>query len=74
MTEYTARIENWVHTSRNTIVGEFHEDKLNRCEDGDMGRTSTLLSMSMQVSSPREGVVVFTQNNSYLLGKPYITE
>ncbi|AUR94176.1 hypothetical protein NVP1193O_045 [Vibrio phage 1.193.O._10N.286.52.C6] len=66
--EQKARLENWV-LAGNQLFGEIYDDNTGRFEDGDCVRTSPLLPMSMQVSSPDEGVEVFTQNTIYLLGK-----
>lgn len=69
----TARLENW-RVYGNVIYGEIYDDELGRFEDGSPVSTSHLLPMSMQVSSPKEGVEVFTRNTTYLLGKPYKSE
>ncbi len=68
-----ARLENWQKYG-NQLHGFIYDDSEGRCEDGTEGLTSILLPMSMQVSSPKEGVEVFTRNTTYLLGKPYTLE
>ncbi len=68
--ELTGRIENWSYNKKqNVIVGEIYDDINNRWEDGQFIQTSSLLPMSMQVSSPKEGVAISTLNSRYLLGK-----
>ncbi|AUR91615.1 hypothetical protein NVP1161O_173 [Vibrio phage 1.161.O._10N.261.48.C5] len=68
--EQKARLENWVLVG-NQLLGEIYDDNTGRFKDGDYVRTSSLRPMSMQVSSPDQGVEVFTQNTVYLLGKKY---
>ena len=68
MERNTTRLENWIQVGL-TLVGRVYEDAYGRFEDGICITTSPLLPMSMQVSSPKEGVEVFTQNTVYLLGK-----
>ena len=67
MERNTARLENWV-VLNNTLFGDIYDDSRGN-PDGTRTKTSPLLPMSMQVSSPKEGVEVFTQNTVYLLGK-----
>ena len=70
MKEVTGRIENWSYNKKqNVIVGDLYDDIHGRWKDGQFIQTSSLLPMSMQVSSPREGVKVSTLNSTYLLGK-----
>ena len=64
-----ARLEEWVFV-HNTLIGKIYDDSRG-FEDGLVCVTSPLLPMAQQVSSPKEGVVVFTQNSEYLLGKKY---
>lgn len=67
--EYTARLENWAYDKKqNVIVGEIYDDINNRFEDGSKIMTSTLKSMSLQVSTPKEGAIMVTLNSAYLLG------
>lgn len=66
----TGRLENWAYNSKsNTIVGEIYNDANGRFRDGSQIQTSRLKPMSVQVSTPKEGVVMETLNSSYLLGK-----
>ena len=67
MKRNTARLENWV-VLNNTLSGDIYDDSRGN-PDGTRTKTSPLLPMPMQVSSPDEGVEVFTQNTTYLLGK-----
>lgn len=68
--QITGRIENWSYNKKqNVIVGDLHDDIHKRWEDGQFIRTSKLKPMSMQVSTPKEGVVISTLNSNYLLGK-----
>lgn len=65
----TGRIENWAYNRKqNIIIGEIYDDKEGRFEDGVVISTSRLKPMSMQVSKPKEGVVISTMNSTYLLG------
>lgn len=66
--EQKARLENWVLVG-NQLLGEIYDDNTGRAEDGTACHTSPLLPMAQQVSSPKEGVEVFTRNTTYLLGK-----
>lgn len=67
--EYTGRIENWVHDKKQgVIIGDLYDDKRGRWIDGAKIMTSKLAPMSMQISTPKEGVIVMTRNSSYLLG------
>ena len=69
--QVTARLENWtVDNKSGCLIGEIHEDTENRgWPDGTRIKTSKMQPMSMQSSTPKEGVVIFTMNSSYLLGK-----
>lgn len=68
--EYTARLENWAYNKKmNIIVGDCFGDIHDRFADGSSIQTSRLKPMSMQVSAPKEGVIMATLNSSYLLGK-----
>ena len=51
------------------IVGNIFDDELGRFEDGYLIHTS---SVKQDPSSFKEGAVVRTRNNVYLLGKPYV--
>lgn len=67
--EYIGRIENWVHDKKqNVIIGDLYGDKRGRWIDGANITTGKLAPMSMQISTPKEGTIVMTRNNSYLLG------
>lgn len=67
---YTARLENWAHDKKqNIIVGDIYFDIHGRWPDGTFIRTSRLKPMSMQIASPKEGVVIATENSQYMLGK-----
>ena len=68
MAKPTARLENWVVINW-VLFGDLYNDSEGRAPDGSRWMTSPLLPMSMQPSSPREGVEVFTQNTMYLLGR-----
>jgi hypothetical protein len=63
------RLENWVVCHGNVLLGEIYDDNTGRFEDGYSIVISKLLPMAQQMSSPKEGVEVFTQNSTYLLGK-----
>ena len=67
----TARLENWcVDNKSGCLTGEIYRDTENSgWADGTRIKTSKMQPMSMQQSTPREGVVILTMNNSYLLGK-----
>jgi len=70
-----SRIENWkriVDKKDVVIIGSVYGD--DRWPDGTMIRTSTLLPMSMQVHTPKEGYTISTLNSTYLLGKPFTKE
>ena len=67
---FHARIENWAYDKKsNTIVGDIYDDIHERWTNGTFIQTSKLKPMSMQLSSPKEGVVVATLNSQYMLGK-----
>lgn len=67
--KYTARLENWAFDKKqNVIVGEVYDDINNRFEDGSKIMTSNLMSMSVQVSTPKKGAIMKTLNSEYLLG------
>jgi hypothetical protein len=68
MPKLKARLENWVVLNNNTLLGDIYNDSRGN-PDGTRCMTSQLLPMSMQVSTPKEGVKIFTQNTIYLLGK-----
>lgn len=68
-----ARLENWLVWG-GILYGEIYDDETKRFEDGTPVRTSRLLPMAQQVSTPKKGVEVFTQNTTYLLGKPCSSE
>lgn len=62
-------LEQWFYNKKhNTIVGLIYNDVRGRWPDGTLIETSKLRPMSMQVSSPKEGVEIFTLNSTYLLG------
>ena len=70
MRNITGRIENWVYDEyRVIIIGDLYDDINTRWDEGQLIRTSRLLPMSLQSSSPKEGGVVNTLNSTYLLGK-----
>ena len=70
MRNITGRIENWVYDEyRVIIIGDLYDDINTRWDEGQLIRTSRLLPMSLQSSSPKEGAVVNTLNSTYLLGK-----
>lgn len=69
MTDYTAKLEDWYVDISGSICGNIYGDSKDRFKDGSPIKTSYTLPMSMQVSSPKEGIIIFTRNSSYLLGK-----
>lgn len=66
----TARLENWYFSKlHNQVVGEIYNDARGIFPDGSTVTTSTLLEMSKQESTPKEGAIIKTRNSAYLLGK-----
>jgi len=68
MSEYTAKLNNW-HCQQITkkefiIWGVVDGDKLNRFPDGALIHTSGIKNKAV-----KEGDIVATRNNKYLLGK-----
>ena len=69
--EVTARIENWYVVLEGFVCylkGYMHEDSRSKFPDGKQVETSGLLGGYQSIV---EGEIVFTQNSSYLLGKPF---
>ncbi|AUR86121.1 hypothetical protein NVP1082O_32 [Vibrio phage 1.082.O._10N.261.49.E4] len=67
---YTAIISDWVYDRKqNIIIGTIFYDVHGRFDEGAKIKTSRLLPMSMQASTPKPGAIINTTNNTYLLGK-----
>jgi len=67
--QVTGTLNNWAYSKKqNVIAGYIFNDINKRFPDGTLIQTSKLKPMSMQVSSPAEGVIISTTNSKYLLG------